>query len=683
MNHSMNRLFAAAFLIAASSVILPSCTDSKAENKYVAIDTSSFDKSIKPTDDFYEYINHKWCEANPVPSTESRYGVFNVLGDSAQATLHHVLETDASKTDAKKGSSEQMVGDFYFSGMDTLSIEKAGFTPIKPVLDSIANIKTTTDLIRTVAFMQTGISSPMFDFYVDADQMNSKTNVLYISQGGLGLPDRDFYFRPDMQDVRAGYIQMISKLFTLIGDDQKSADAKAKQVYGIDESLAKASRNVVALRDPYANYNKVTMADLIKSTPNIDWNLFFKTINTPAFTDLVVGQPEFFTALNGMIKSVNMDSWKAYLQFHAISGASNLISSDFDKTDFDFYETMLRGTKEQKPRWKRVLGSANFCVGELLGQEYVKAKFSEDAKKKATDLIHNLITSLGQRIDGLDWMGDSTKIKAHEKLNAIMIKVGYPDKWKDYTGLEISRNSYATNVMNAVAFEKRRNINKLGKDVDRTEWGMTPQTVNAYYNPTNNEIVFPAAILQAPFFDEHADNAVNYGGIGVVIGHELTHGFDDQGRLYDAVGNLNPWWSASDSAKFVAHTDLMVKHYGSYCPLDSVCINGNLTLGENIADNGGILISYYALQAVQKTNPQPETIDGLTANQRFFVSFGMIWRGNFTDKSMKQQLLTNPHSPGKWRVIGTLSNTPEFYEAFGVKEGDNMWLSEDQRSRIW
>jgi len=642
-----------------------------------------FFKSFKPTDDFYEYVNHKWCAANPVPSTESRYGVFNVLSDSAQATLHKVMQTDASKSGAAKGSSEQMVGDFYFAGMDTAGIDKAGFTPIKSTLDSISAIKTVADLTRNVANMQMGLSSPMFDMYVDADQMNSKMDVLYLSQGGLGLPDRDFYFRPDMQDVRAGYSAMISKMFTLIGDDQKTADAKAKLVVGIEEQLAKASRTVVQLRDPYANYNKMTIADLQKATPNIDWNTIFKIEGTPAMTDLVVGQPEFFTTLNGMMKSVPVESWKAYLQFHCISSASNLISSDFDKADFDFYETMLRGTKAQKPRWKRVLGSANFCIGEMLGQEYVKAKFSEDAKKKATDLIHNLITSLGQRIDGLDWMTDSTKAKAHEKLNAIMIKVGYPDKWKDYTGLVIDRTSYYTNVLNAAMFEKKRLIAKIGKPVDRTEWGMTPQTVNAYYNPTNNEIVFPAAILQAPFFDEHADNAVNYGGIGVVIGHELTHGFDDQGRLYDATGNLNPWWTPSDSAKFVAHTDLMVKHYSAYCPLDSICINGNLTLGENIADNGGILISYYAFQTAQKANPQAETIDGLTANQRFFISFATVWRGNFTDQSMKQQLLTNPHSPGKWRVIGTLSNTPEFYEAFGVKKGDGMWTDEDQRSRIW
>ena len=682
MKSSLIRLSAVVLVATGAAHFISSCT-SAAKNNYVAIDTSTLDKSFKPTDDFYEYVNHKWCAANPVPSTESRYGVFNVLSDSAQATLHKVMQTDASKSGAAKGSSEQMVGDFYFAGMDTAGIDKAGFTPIKSTLDSISAIKTVADLTRNVANMQMGLSSPMFDMYVDADQMNSKMDVLYLSQGGLGLPDRDFYFRPDMQDVRAGYSAMISKMFTLVGDDQKTADAKAKLVVGIEEQLAKASRTVVQLRDPYANYNKMTIADLQKATPNIDWNTIFKIEGTPAMTDLVVGQPEFFTTLNGMMKSVPVESWKAYLQFHCISSASNLISSDFDKADFDFYETMLRGTKAQKPRWKRVLGSANFCIGEMLGQEYVKAKFSEDAKKKATDLIHNLITSLGQRIDGLDWMTDSTKAKAHEKLNAIMIKVGYPDKWKDYTGLVIDRTSYYTNVLNAAMFEKKRLIAKIGKPVDRTEWGMTPQTVNAYYNPTNNEIVFPAAILQAPFFDEHADNAVNYGGIGVVIGHELTHGFDDQGRLYDATGNLNPWWTPSDSAKFVAHTDLMVKHYSSYCPLDSICINGNLTLGENIADNGGILISYYAFQTAQKANPQAETIDGLTANQRFFISFATVWRGNFTDQSMKQQLLTNPHSPGKWRVIGTLSNTPEFYEAFGVKKGDGMWTDEDQRSRIW
>lgn len=675
-------LVAVALMLTSASVFFTSCTGT-GENKYVAIDTATFNKSFKPTDDFYEYINHNWCDSNPIPSTESKWGTFYILNDSSRVVLHRVMETDAKKTDAKKGSSEQMVGDFYFSGMDTMTIEKAGYTPLKPMLDAIDAMKTNADVAKTVATMQNGLGAPMFDTYVGADQMNSKMNVFNMSQGGLGLPDRDFYFRPDMQAVRVAYDQMITKLFMLVGNDSATAAKKGGQVEMIEMELAKASRTNVQLRDPYANYNNVTMEDLNKLAPNFDWNTYFTTLGTPAMTSVVIGQPEFFAALSNMLKTIPMDAWKSYLQFHAITSSANLLTKEFNQVDFDFYETVLRGTQQMSPRWKQVLGSANYCVGELLGQEYVKAKFSEEAKQKATDLIHNLIVSLGNRIDSLDWMSDSTKMLAHKKLDAIMVKVGYPDKWKDYTGLVLDRTSYYTNVYNAVSFEKKRDLAKIGKEVDRTEWGMTPQTVNAYYNPSNNEIVFPAAILQAPFFDPRADNAVNYGGIGVVIGHELTHGFDDQGRLYDAVGNLNPWWTPSDSAKFVAHTDLMVKHYGSYEPLDSIHINGELTLGENIADNGGILISYYALQAVQKTNPQPEKIDGLTANQRFFISFAIIWRGNFTDQSMKQQLLTNPHSPGKWRVLGTLSNTPEFYEAFGVKQGDGMYLADDQRSRIW
>lgn len=652
-------------------------------NQSKPIDPTTFNTSVKPGDDFYEYINSNWVKANPIPSSRAKWGSFYILDDSSQAVIHRIVLNDAANTKAALGSSTQKVGDFFAAGMDSATCDAAGYKPIQKYLDEINAIKTADDLIRCAAHQQMIFNGVMFGEYVDADQMQSSMNVMNLYQGGLSLPSKDFYFNKQTENIRTAYKKYVSSMFELIGSDAKKCETATTSVWDIEVALANFSKDNVELRDPYANYHKMTYAELKSSMPNFNWDLFFSTLGAKDVGNVVVGQPVFFDQLNKMMKSVSIEDWKNYLTFHMVDYAAGELSSSFEKTSFDFHGTTLNGIKQMKPRWRRVLENENGAMGELIGQEYVIVKFTADAKSKALDLIHNLITMLGQRINGLDWMSDITKKKAIEKLNMITVKVGYPDKWKDYSSVNISRTDYFGNLMACTVFEFQRNMAKLNKPVDRSEWGMTPQTVNAYYNPTNNEIVFPAAILQPPFFDANADNAVNYGGIGVVIGHELTHGFDDQGRLYDGSGNLNNWWTPQDSTNYTKKTDLIVKHFGAFCPQDSLCINGNLTLGENIADNGGSTVSYYAFLAENKLHPQAALIDGLTPEQRFFVSFAIIWRGSFTPQAMRQQLMTNPHSPGKWRVLGTLGEMPEFYAAFNIKQGDKMWRAADDRARIW
>ncbi len=646
------------------------------------IDPTQFNASIKPGDDFFEYVNSNWIKSNPIPKERSKWGTFYILDDSSQAAIKRICMTDAAMK-SPAGSSAQKVGDFFASGMDSTAREKEGYKSIQPYLDMVDGIKNTDDLIRVVAETHKLNGDAMFNLSVGADPKASGDNIVQLNQSGIGLPSRDFYFSKQLEAVRVEYKKHIGNLLKLIGYKDQDASDAVTATYNLENTLANFSKDNVALRDPYANYNKMTYAQLKSSMPDFNWDLYVKTLGMPSVNNVVVGQPVFFDALNKLVKNTPINDWKHYLRFHIVADAAGYLSKDFEQESFNFNDRVLNGTQVMRPRWRRVLGSENYCLGELLGQEYVKAKFTADAKKKAQDLIKNLMTSLSNRINNLDWMSPATKSKALAKLNAITVKVGYPDKWKDYSTLTISRVSYATNVQNSIKLEFDRTMAKVNKPVDRGEWEMTPQTVNAYYEPSNNEIVFPAAILQPPFFDANADNAVNYGGIGVVIGHELTHGFDDQGRLYDGSGNLNNWWTADDSTKYTQKTNQIVKEYGAYCPLDSVCINGNLTLGENIADNGGILISYYAFEAENKKSPQPALIDGLSPEQRFFVSFAIIWRGSYTDKSLRQQLMTNPHSPGKYRVLGTCSNLPEFYAAFHVKEGDKMWRPDNERARIW
>jgi len=669
------------FTLIIFSAFIPVTTSPSSEKP---IDVNLLDKSIKPGDDFFDYVNAKWIKENPIPSTESRWGAFNILMDNTKKSLREIMEDDA-KANAPQGSMAQKVGDFWYTGMDSVSIEKNGIAPLQPYLDRINSIQSKDDLIKVIAAMHKITVTSLFDEGVDADQKNSLMNILTITQGGIGLPDRDYYFRSDdkTKDIRKAYTDYITKIFTLSGSNSADATAAASTIMNIETRLAQSSMTLVEQRDPYATYNKVKTSDLSSSYPAINWNLYFSSMGFPAMNDLIISQPKFFQRINTLIDSVSLNDWKTYLRFHFLDNAADLVNSDFEKASFDYHSKALRGIQQMDPRWKRVSGVANACLDEALGQEYVKRNFTPEAKQKMVDLINNLKAAFAQRIDQLDWMSAETKAKAKDKLAAMRVKVGYPDKWKDYSSLTIDRGPFVLNVFRCLEFEANRNIAKAGKPVDRDEWGTPPQTVNAYYNPTRNDITFPAAILQPPFFSINADDAVNYGGIGAGIGHEMTHGFDDQGRLYDKDGNLSNWWTPADSAQFEMKSQRVSKFYSRYVPIDTIHINGDLTNGENIADQGGMAIAHTAFEIDQKKNPQAKKIDGLTPDQRFFINYAQIWRGSSRDNALRMQLLTNPHSPGKYRVLGTLSNTPEWYSTFNVKPGNKMYVKPEDRTQIW
>ncbi len=648
------------------------------------IETSLLNPAIKPGDDFFAYVNSKWIQENPIPASESRWGSFNILQENSKKMVREIMQ-DNAKTNNAKGSVAQKVGDFWFTGMDSASIEKQGIKPLKSYFDMVDAIQNKDDVLKATAQLQKTGATPFFGIYVDADLKNSSMNTLTLYQSGLGMPDRDYYLLADAnsEEIRNAYKEYIKKLFSLMGNSATVAGNAATTVMRIETDLANASMTLVEQRDPYATYNKMTFTELTSKTSSINWKLYMTEMGFPPMNDLVVAQPKFLEKVNSMMNEVSIEDWKTYLKFHCISNASNLISSDFEKAHFEFFDKTLTGVEEMQPRWKRISDLANFCLGEALGQEYVKRAFSPEAKAKMVTLVSNLRTAFAIRIDNLDWMSAETKAKAKKKLSTILVKVGYPDKWKDYSSLQIDKGPFVLNVFRCVEFESNRMIAKTGKPVDRTEWLMPPQTVNAYYNPTNNEIVFPAAILQPPFFDPNADNAVNYGGIGAVIGHEITHGFDDQGRQFDAEGNLTEWWTEEDGKKFEEKAARVSQFYSRYNPIDTMHINGDLTNGENIADQGGLAIAFTAFQLEQKRNPQPAMIDGFTPEQRFFINYGQIWRGHLRDDALRLRLRTDYHSPGKYRVLGILSNTPDWYQAFNVTPTDKMYVKPESQTRIW
>lgn len=663
-----------------------STAEKEAGQEYTAIDASTFDSTYRAADDFYEFINAKWISNNPIPATESSWRAFEVVDDSVRNKLRKLLEASAAAKDAAAGSSTQKVGDFFATGMDSAAIDQAGISPLKPWFDSINAFNTTDDVMRFTAQSNLVNSTALLAVYVDQDQKNSKNYILYMPQTGISLPDRDYYFLTDAKSVqiREAYLKHISKYFTLMGTDQATADKHAATIMSIETNLAKASMTRVEQRDPYATYNKKSTADLKKEYPGISWDVYFKALDLKPMDSLVVNQPLYLKQVSNALKTVPVADWKTYYTYQVINSAASNLSSDYANEDFNFYSKTIRGIEQMDPRWKRIQDLSNLCLGELVGQEYVKSNFSPESKARMMELIQNLIESYSERIAKIDWMTDSTKQYAQKKLDGLMIKVGYPDKWRDYSSLVIDKGPFILNVARSLEFEVRRNLNKLGTPVDRSEWFMNPQTVNAYYNPTNNEIVFPAAILQPPFFYPDGDHAINYGAIGAVIGHEITHGFDDQGRQYDADGNLRDWWTKSDGEQYEARTKLITEQFNAYSPIDSFYINGELTQGENIADLGGLTIAYYAYKKAKPMNRQDTmTIDGMTADQRFFISFAKVWAGSFRPEEQKRRLVMDPHSPGKYRVIGTLSNMPEFYQAYGIKEGDKMFRSEAIRGKVW
>lgn len=652
-------------------------------NNENSIDPSMLSDSINPGDDFYDYVNARWNDMHPIPPDRSRYGAFDMLIDKSMNTLHEVMQSDA-KANAETGTNTQKVGDFWISAMDTTAIENAGISGLDAYVGRIDNLRSKSELIRTIAKMHRLYASPAFSSNVEQDPGNSANQILSIGQGGLGLPDRDYYFRtdPTSQQIRDAYMQHVTNMLKLMGEDEATASKNAMHIMQIETVLAGASMTNVQLRDPYATYHMTTLTDLQASTPDIDWTAYFEALQAPAFTSLNVAQPDYFKTVDSLVANMSMEIWAAYLKYTLVNNYAGYLSTPFVNEDFDFYKKTLRGQDEMQPRWKRVVQTADFCLGEALGQEYVRVAFSAESKQRMLDLVGNLRTSLAERIRQLSWMDDSTKQFALQKLNAMNVKIGYPDKWRDYSNLVITKDSYVMNVARSLEFESQRQLDKIGKPVDKSEWLMTPQTVNAYYDQSNNEIVFPAAILQPPFYDPSADDAVNYGGIGAVIGHEMTHGFDDQGRLYDAEGNLNDWWSKSDEQQFEQHTQRIVDEYSNFYPLDSVHINGNLTLGENIADFGGLTVAYHAFLKTAEAK-SGQSINGFTPAQRFFLGFAHIWAGSYKEGALRTQLLTNPHSPGKYRVNGVLPNMPEWYTAFHVTSANKMYIPEEKRAVIW
>ena len=584
---------------------------------------------------------------------------------------------------AKPGSNKQNIGDFFRVGMDTLRLEKEGFSPILPLIASIQKISNKKDLFKTAAeFHSKGIST-LFAFVVEADMKSSNENAVYFGQTHLGLPDKMYYTDAKYESIRVAYKKHIEDIFSLLGDKADVAKKNQAVIFSIESALAEGSMGRIELRDPDKQYNKFTKAEFFAKQANLDFAdyLTAAAINS-TFTHVVVTQPLYFDKLNQMMASISLDDWKIYLRWCLAHETASYLSAPFVKENFSFYGTTLQGAKEMKPRWKRVLATIDRSVGEALGQLFVDKYFDANSKKKVNEMVDNLFASFKERIQTRTWMSDVTKQKATDKLAKIMRKLGYPDKWKDYSTLEIKGDAYVNNVLRSNHFAFKEMIDKIGKPVDKTEWGMSPPTVNAYYNPSYNEIVFPAGIMQPPFFDAKADDASNYGVMGAVIGHELTHGFDDQGAKFDADGNLVNWWTEEDLKNFNARTALVRNQFDGYIAIDTLHVNGELTLGENIADLGGLTMSYYAYKLSLK-GQKSSVISGLTGEQRFFIAWAQGWKTLSRPEALKQMIATNPHSPGNFRANGPISNMKEFYEAFGVKEGNKMFRPADKRAEVW
>lgn len=676
-------------LLPASAILLASFGGDKPNEepstKGYGIDITAIDNTVRPQDDFYDYANNNWLKRTEIPSTEARWGSFSVLTESNRKNLLAILEESAKNTKAPKVSNVQKIGDFHYSAMDSVKLNAAGITPLKPWLAAIDSITKPEDLTLLTARMHRSRSNVMWGSYVSADIKNSSMNVMYIGQSGTSLPDADYYLKsdPESKELQRLYVIQISKMLQFLGDKPEVADKEAQTIMQIETQLAKVSMNAVKQRDIEAQYNKRTIEQLSVEAPNINWKAYFDALGAKNLKDVIVGQPLFMNEISNMFKTVSIADWKTYLRWHLIDGAAPFLSDKIVMQNFEFFEKTLSGSKTLKPRWKRSLEIIDGTMGEALGQIYVQKHFSAESKKRVNEMVDNLTAAYSEHINQLDWMSDETKKMSQIKLKTIIRKLGYPDKWRDYSKMEISRESFFTNVVNATQFAFQVNMDKLGQPVDKTEWGMSPPTVNAYYNPSINEIVFPAGIMQPPFFDPQADDAVNYARIGAVIGHEITHGFDDQGSQFDAEGNLKDWWTAEDKAKFEQKTKIVIEQFNGYVAIDTLHVIGALTVGENIADLGGFTIAFAALQKSWEGKTKPGKIDGFTPEQRFFLAGAQLWQTKYRAEALKKQVLTNPHAPGKFRANGPFSNMPEFYAAFGVKEGDKMYRPESIRAKIW
>ncbi|MDQ2772222.1 MAG: M13 family metallopeptidase [Bacteroidota bacterium] len=653
----------------------------------VGLDMADIDRTVNPCDDFFQFSGGNWLRGNPVPSYASSWGPRNLLGNRTQDLLRKILDDAAANRSAAPGSNAQKVGDFYAAAMDTVAIDRAGLGPLQPELARLAAVRNAAGLRAEIAHIQQLGPGVFFRFGVDVDEKNTTQYAVQMNQGGLTLPNRDFYFKTDARSekVKAAYRAYMSQLFGLAGAALAVAQRDAATVERIETRLAKASRTPVELRDPQANYNQLTVAAARQRYPTLALPTLLAALEVGRAKDLIIGQPAFFDELNAVLKTEPLADLKTYLRWHLLRASAPALPTPYAEAAFR-YNQALTGAKQQAPRWKRMQAATDQVLGEAFGQLYVDQAFSPEAKAKALEMVANIRVSMAEHITTNTWMSPATKAEALKKLAALRVKVGYPDVWKDYSALTITRESYLKNILAARQWESRREAAKLGQPIDRNEWGMTPPTINAYYNPPLNEIVFPAGYLQPPFFDPKADDAVNYGAIGGVMGHEMTHGFDDQGRQYDAAGNLRDWWTPADAAEFTKRAAVVARHYDAFSPLDSVHVNGQLTLGENLADFAGLTIVHAALEKQLQQRygsaPRPQ-FDGFSPEQRFFLSWAQLRRQNIRPEALRQQIATDPHSPGQYRTIGPIMNMPEFQRAFGCPEGSKMTRPAADRAVIW
>lgn len=644
------------------------------------------DTTVSPAKDFFAYATGTWVKNNPIPESESMWDIGKLVQEETYSRLKKISEDAAASADAAQGTPLQKIGAMWATGMDTNRIEEQGILPLKQEFERINQMNNAHAMLDVAALFTTYEVGVLFDIGVYQDEKNSDKEALHIYQGGLGLPNRDYYFNTDARtaNIRKEYVAHIARMMQLLGDDDATAKQESETIMKIETALADSSRKLEDLRDPYRNYNKMAIAEVNALTPTLDWNDFLKKVGVKDPDTVVVGQPEFLKQLEHSLQTVSMTDWRTYFRWHLISAFAPTLSKAFDMEYFKFRGTVLEGKTKPRDRWKRILDAEEAGMGELLGQLYVKNYYSESTKQRYQKLTNNILDTYRERIEKLDWMSPQTKEKAVAKLSVVTKKVGYPDKWKDYSALEVDRNSYAMNVLRTRVWSFNHDLNKLGKPVDRTEWDMTPQTYNAYYNPSNNEIVLPAAAFIIPGLpDSLADDAVMYAYAGgSTIGHEITHGFDDEGRQFDAKGNLSDWWTPDDEKQFNDRAKLMVDQFNSYVVLDSMHVNGKATLGENIADLGGVILGF---EAFQKTDEAKEgkAIAGFTPNQRYFLAYALSWLGHQRDQRLARQIMTDVHSPAFLRVNGPLSDIPEFYQAFDVKPGDPMFRPENVRPKIW
>ncbi len=675
-----------------AAVIATGCQKKAELTSGIVLD--NFDTTARLEDNFYQYACGGWMKNNPLDAEHSRYGAFDVLAENALKNVNDIIDS-VSKNQNAAGSLADKIATMYNIGMDSVKLQEQGVAPLMPYLEEINSVKTREDVWAELLKMHRRGNTVLFGIFGEADKDDAKMCIAWAYQGGLGLGDRDYYLLDEgnNKNIRKGYVDLMTKEFAMAGYDKlsgKSADKLAKMVMDFETRLAKAMNTKLENRDPQGTFNRYTVDEAVKFAPNIDWKGYFETMGImEGMKSFNIAQPKYFAEVNKVLADADIETMKAYFAWHEITSAAGYLSDDFVEANFDFYGKLMSGREQNRPRWKRVTSTVEGAMGEALGQLYVEKYFPAEAKTRMETLVQNLITALGQRIDMATWMTDATKANAHKKLSTIYIKIGYPNKWRDYSGLEIKDDSYYANVVRSNEFDMAYMFSKINKPVDKDEWLMTPQTVNAYYNPTTNEICFPAAILQPPFFNMNADEAANYGAIGVVIGHELTHGFDDQGRQYDENGNLNDWWTEEDAANFNNNKKALIDAFNACVALDDPELglihgNGELTLGENIADNGGLHVSYLAMQnAMAKKQVNKEQMDGFTPEQRFFLAYAAVWASNIRPAAALQLTQMDVHSLGRNRVNVALPQITEFIDAFGIKEGDGMWLAPELRAQLW